>query len=248
MASTRCAAATLLAVAALLVLAQPGRAENLIFIDAGTTGSLGSLAIVQDPANPSNTLAGSSDGSVAFPVTTSLASLAVTQSGAGNTMVGSVAGTRNALVVTTNMRSGGGSNLLTAAAGSSGAQVQYAVFSEATTTASTVTATLNSVTGGVYVQQGAAGAVDLTVNGGVYALGHLATMPNPGATTAPPGVPAGFYTGGNPGVAVYQSGNGTIGAVVTATGAGYTAAITNASAPSGSLLAYQVLNVVLTAP
>jgi hypothetical protein len=242
MACSRCAVATLLAVAALLILARPGRAQNLIFIDAGTTGSVGSLAIVQDPASPSNILAGSSNGSVAFPVTTSLTSLAVTQSGAGNTMVGSVAGTRNALVVTTGMISGGGSNLLTTAAGSSGAQVQYAVFSEATTTASTVTATLNSVTGGVYVQQGATGAVDLTVNGGGYTLGHLATMPNPGATTAPPGVPAGFYTGGNPGVAVYQSGNGGITAVVTATAGGYTAAITNASASSGSYIASQVVN------
>lgn len=243
MACTRCAAATLLAVAALLVLARPGRAQNLIFIDAGTTGSVGSLAIVQDPANPSNTLAGSSNGSVAFPVTTSLASLAVTQTGPGNSMVGSVAGTRNALVVTTGMISGsGGSNLLTTAAGSSGAQVQYAVFSEATTTASTVTATLNSVTGGVYVQQGATGAVDLTVNGGGYTLGHLTTMPNPSATTTPPGVPAGFYTGGNPGVAVYQSGNGAITAVVTATSSGYTAAITNSSASSGAYNASQVVN------
>lgn len=218
----------LAAIALLFTSAGAIRAENLIFIDAGTTGSVGTLDVIQDSATPSNTLAGSTDGLVAFPVTTSLASLGVIQAGPGNTMIGSVAGTRNALVVTTSLISGvNGSNLLTASAGDPGAQVQYAVFSQAKTTASTVTATLNSVVGGVYVQQAATGDVDLTVNGGGYTLGNLSTMPNPGATTTPPGVPNGFFTSGNPGVAVYQSGTGKITATVTATGSGYTAVITN---------------------
>ena len=220
----------------MLAMARPSAAANLLFIDAGTSGALGDLAIMQDatPGANSNTISG--PGAGPFTVTASMARLAIIQSGPGNTLAGTITplsgGTGNAFVATTALSSGtGGSTLLTTAIGST-TQAQYALYSQATA-ATIVKATLNNVVGGVYVQQDTGGGnVDLTVNGSdgagnAYPLGHLATMPN-GATT-PTGVPGGVFTTGNPGVALYQSGATGLTAVITPTGANYTVSITNSS-------------------
>ncbi len=228
----RIIAATLL----LLPQAGPARDGNFLFIDACTSGALGDLTIAQDaaPAANSNSIAGT--GGAPFAVTTAMARLAILQSGPANTITGSIAplggATGNAFVAVTALSSAaGGSNLLAASVGN-GTPAQYALYSQAST-ATVVKATLNAVAGGVYVQQDTGGgAVDLTVNGGdgagnFYPLGHLATMP--GGTATPTGVPAGFFTTGNPGVAVYQSGATGITAVITPTSPNYTVSISNAS-------------------
>ena len=202
---------------------------NTIIGDGGTNGT----ASFNTVGNSASGLAGAYNGTV-------------TISGDGVTMgmnnivqnPATGAGDRSFDVTLTGTSGGVVYNALTGGAGTvsqsssvtidSASTVRYAVQSAATGTSS-VTATLNNVSGGVYVQQdsGASNAaVNLTVNGGGYTLGTLGALPT-GMTTT--GLPGNFFgTGGaNPGVAVYQNSATPITVTVAPTSTGYTAAITH---------------------
>lgn len=224
---------------AAVAVAPAAHAQNSIRIDAATAGSVGSLVITQDSANPSNSVSGAGGGTTDFAVTGAWSAVAISQTGANNTLGGAI----------TNQVSGTGSNSFTAtftgggnnvntlvhvetgatgnsftlnAAGST--NLQYGVYS--TAAGSSVATTLSNIAaggGGVYVEQAGTGAnatVSLTVNGGGFKLGSL-TSPSIAAPLQT------FFSGTAPGVALYQTGSSAITATVTPTANGYTASITS---------------------
>ena len=213
----------------LLLLAGGAITLNTIIGDGGTNGT----ASFNTVGNSASGLAGAYNGTVTISgdgVTMGMNNIVQ------NTATG--AGDRSFDVTLTGTSGGVVYNALTGGAGTvsqsssvtidSASTVRYAVQSAATGTSS-VTATLNNVSGGVYVQQdsGASNAaVNLTVNGGGYTLGTLGALPT-GMTTT--GLPGNFFgTGGaNPGVAVYQNSATPITVTVAPTSTGYTAAITH---------------------
>lgn len=227
---TWCAA--LLAVLMVLAIGRAALAQNSIYIDAGSTGSVRSLAIVQDAATgtASNTVGGTSGTGTPFTVTGAWHDVALSQTGARNTLQGSLTAAASAssndfgatftgggniiTILAYSDTGGGGTSFQVASAGNSTAQ--YGVYSNVA--GSSVSTTINSVAGGgVYVQQTGSGAVGLTVNGGGYTLGPAANaVPTPFAT---------FFAGTGPGVAVYQSAATPLNATVTATSNGYGATI-----------------------
>lgn len=76
----------------LLAIAPPNAAlaGNFINIDAGTTGSVSTLAITQDATAASNTISGAAGAAAPFTVAGSWSSIAINQGGAGNQLTGAI--------------------------------------------------------------------------------------------------------------------------------------------------------------
>ena len=234
----RLPAATLLAGLLCVMTPLSAGAGNAIYIDAGSDGSTGSIAIIQDKDNASNTVSGAGGMTTPFTVNGAWGNMSISQSGAHNALQGSITNQvsgsgSNSFAVT---QTGGGNTvdaMVSADIGATGNSFQLnaqgssnlhiGVYS--TAVGSSVNTTISNVAaggGGVYVQQagtGANAAVDLTVKGGGFSLGNLSS---PTIATSL----AGFFNT-SPGVAVYQTGSAAITATVTPSSNGYTAAITS---------------------
>jgi hypothetical protein len=171
----------------LMGLAVPAFAQtvNDIWIDASSNGSVKTLAITQDDANPTNQVAGNAAGTTVFPVVGPWKTISINQQGGTNLFYGSVASHSGSTTASLTASYTGGNNTQSLTIGGttppSNPSVTIAVDNTTGVSTNTITDTLdgsaltynlavtgtgNSVTNAV----AATGAVTLAQGGGSYGI------------------------------------------------------------------------------
>jgi hypothetical protein len=179
----------------LMGLAVPAFAQavNDIWIDAASSGSVKTLAITQDAANPTNQVAGNAAGSSVFPVVGPWKTISINQQGGTNLFYGSMASHSGSTTASLAASYTGGNNTQSLTIGGTTPPSNPAVSIAVDNTgigANTITDTLdgsslaynlavtgtgNSITNSV----AATGAVTLTQGGGGYGIsGNNNTVSN----------------------------------------------------------------------